>query len=299
MKLRVYIFKKKQLITAAIILSILIIGAILLISYKTRQTLNTIDTTKSTIYADINNDGKNDSIIINTDKKTGKYIVDVISSDGNGYSLEPDATIKSLGYYSSWWPLKITILDINNDKDSEIILQSSDEKGPIIHIFKCINGKAERLASGRYSIFGTIKSPEDNANIIVLGNVKNSSVDFKFLTTKFGKLSPQIVPTAFTLGKNTLYSLINFIQKEDIETSNVNIENKLVSKISKGSFLDAKLTEAKYTKYNIPSECIYLIRTTNSVSNEKESITYKARFSLTKYDNKNPEYRITQLDIVK
>lgn len=299
MKLKVYIFKKKQLITAAIILVLLIIAAILIISYKTRQTLNTIDTTKNTIYADINNDGKNDSIIVNTDKKSGKYVVDIISSDGNGYSLEPDPVINSLGYFSSWWPLKVTISDINNDKISELILQSSDKKGPIIHIFECINGKVERLASGRYSIFGTIKSPEDNTTLIVFGNNKNSTIDFKFMTTKFGKLSPQITPTAFTLGKQTLYSLINFIQKEEVETCNVNIENKLISKIAKGTFLDARLLEAKYSKYNIPSECIYVIRTANSEKGELQGVTYKARFTLTKYDSKNPEYRITQLDIVK
>ncbi|MCX7883612.1 MAG: hypothetical protein N2448_01045 [Caloramator sp.] len=298
MKLKVYIFKRKQLILAAIILVILIIAAVLLISYKTRQTLNTINPTKNTIYADINNDGKNDSIIINVDEKTGEYIVDVISSDGNGYSLEADSTIKSLGYYSNYWPLKVSILDINNDKNSEIILQSSDKKGPILHIFKCLNGKSEKLASGRYSIFGMLKSPEDKSNIIALGNIKNNNIDLKFLTTKSGKLSPQIVPTAFTLGKDTLSSLITFIQKEEIETCNLNIENKLVSKIYKGSFLDARLIDAKYTKYNIPSECIYILRTSNSLNRKKESITYKARFSLIRYDNKNPDYRITQLDII-
>ncbi|SKA83633.1 hypothetical protein SAMN05443428_105128 [Caloramator quimbayensis] len=299
MKLKVYIFKKKQLISAAIILIILIIAAVLLISYKTRQTLNTLNPSKNTIYADVNNDGKNDSIIVNVDEKTGKYVVDVISSDGNGYSLEPDSTIKSLGYYSNYWPMKVSILDVNSDKNSEIILQSSDEKGPIIHIFRCIDGKAEKLASGRYSIFGLIKSPEDKSNIIALGNNKNSSIEFKFLAAKSGKLSPQIVPTAFTLGRDTLSSLITFIQKEEIETCNVNIENKLISKITKGSFLDARLIEAKYTKYNIPSECIYVIRTANSLNGEKETLTYKARFSLMKYDNKNPEYRITQLDKIK
>lgn len=299
MKLKIYIIRKKQLIWAAIILAVIIIAAILLISLRTRQTISAISPTKNTIYADINNDGKNDSIVVNADVKTGKYTVDVISSDGNGYSLEPDSTIKSLGYYTSWWPIKVTVLDINNDKNSEIILQSADGSGPILHIFRCSDGRTERLASGRYSIFGTIKNIEDKSSIIVLGAKKGSNVQMTFLSTKSGKLTPHVAPTAFTLGKDTLSSLITFIEKKDVEASNINIENKLTTKISKGSFLDARLLEARYTKYNIPSECIYVLRTNKSENGDKETVTYKVRLSLTKFDNQKPEYRITQLDIVK
>jgi hypothetical protein len=296
MKLKVYIIKKQQLIWAAVILAIIMIAAILVITLRTKQTISTIGSTR-TIKADITNDGKMDSIVVSSDEKTGKYSVDVVASDGHGYALEPDPVIKTLGYNASWWPLNVSVKDINNDKSPEVILQSADGNGPILHIYRFANGKMERLASGRYSIFGTLKNSENKTGIIVLGSKKGNAINFTYLTTKSGKLVPHVTPTSMTLGKDTLSSLVSYIEKKDVEAANVNMESKLAPTISKGDFLDATLVDVKFKKYDIPVECIYNIRT-NTDSGDKELVSYRVKLSLTKYDTKKPEYRITDVDIV-
>lgn len=301
MKLKVYIIRKKQIIWAAIILGILIIAAIIAISLRTKSTMGEIGNTgkTQTIRADINNDGKFDTIIAKTDDKTGKINVDVSCSDGNGYALEPDPSIKTLGYYNGSWPINVSINDIDGDKNAEIILQSSDGKGPVLHIFSYRGNKLERLTAGRHSTYGLLKNPKDSNQTLVLGSLSNDKLQLSYFNVKFGKLSTQVVPTALTLGKDTLNSLISYVDQKDVETFSSSVDNKMSSKISKGSYLDSKIFEAKYTNYNIPSEYTYILRTNTSENNVKEYAAYKVKVSLEKYDAKNPKYKITSIEKIK
>lgn len=296
MKLKVYIIKKQQLIWAAIILAILIISAIVIISLRSKQTISILNSA-NTIQADIDGNGKmDDSVIFKADEITGEYSVEVITSDGSGYTLEADPVIKTLGYYTSWWPVNVFVDDINKDGSSEIVLQSSDKNGPILHIFRYNPEKIERLASGRYSFFGTLKPPAEKNNIIVLGSKKNNGISLTYLQSKVGKLLPYTAPTSLILGKDTFASLLNFMEKEDVEAASINMESKLVSKLPKGEFLDCSLTDIKYTKYNIPSECTYILRTGTGLDKNKIAEFYKVKMTLMKFDESSPEYRITRVD---
>ncbi|EYE88161.1 hypothetical protein Q428_09335 [Fervidicella metallireducens AeB] len=298
MKLKVYIVKKQQLIWAAIVLLIIIVSAILIISIKAQQTISNVTPAK-TYHVDLDNDGKSDSIILNTDSDTGKYSVTIMSPDGIAHSLEADPAIKTLGYFSKDWPIKITLEDINNDGTSEVILQSSDQQGPILHIFKYANGETERIASGRYSFYGTFKSPVDKSNILMLGSKNNSEIKYTYLSTKFGKLYPYMAPSSLNLGKTVISNIVSYIEKMDVETSSMDAENKHVSKLSKGSFLDCLLTSAKYYGHEIPSECSYIMRTKSISNNNENLVTYKITLKLSKYDTKKPEYKITSINIIK
>lgn len=299
MKLKVYIIKKQQLIWAAIILAILIISAIVIISLRSKQTISILNST-NTIQADIDGNGKtDDSVIFKADESTGEYSVKVITSDGSEYTLEADPVIKTLGYYTSWWPVNVFVDDINKDGISEIVLQSSDKNGPILHIFRFNQENIERLASGRYSFFGTLKPPNEKNDIIVLGSNKTSGISLTYLQTKGGKLLPYAAPPSLILGKDTFASLINFMEKEDVETASINMENKLISKLPKGQFLDCSLTDIKYTKYNIPSECTYILRAGTGLDENKYTESYKIKMTLMKYDKASPEYRITHVDKIK
>lgn len=299
MKLRIYILKKQQLIWAAVILAAIIISLVLVITLKTKNTVNTINSKNTIRKYDINNDGKRDSIEINIDEKTQKYMIDVISSDGNGYTLEPDPSIKSLGCYSSSWPLNVTVKDINDDNSVEIVLQSSDKIGPILHVFKYSNGKMERIASGRYSIFGTLKDPSFNGTMAVLGYKKGDRIQFRFLGTSDGRYIPVVSQPSMTLGSNILSSVITYIEKKDVEAISLNIQDKYANNILKGTFLDARLTDTKYTKYSIPTDCTYVLRTNSPDSNKNEVISYKVKLSLAKFDAENPEYKIIELAEIK
>jgi hypothetical protein len=59
------------------------------------------------------------------------------------------------------------------------------------------------------------------------------------------------------------------------------------------------MTDIKYTKYNIPSECTYIVRTGVGAQDSLSTEVYKVRMTLMKYDDKNPEYRITNVDKIE
>lgn len=296
MKLKIFVIKKQQLLWAAIILAIIIIAAILLINTKARQTMSFLVPNQN-YTADINSDGKADTIIVKADDKTQKYNISIMSSDGEGYTLEPDPTIKSLGYNVKWWPMNISVKDINNDGILEVILQSADGKGPILHVFRYNGTKMERIASGRYSIFGCIKNPSDNGNVLILGSRTGEKVHLTYLSAKANGLTPYASSSSLTLGNDKLVSIIDYIERKDIPASNINVESKYASKLSKGTFLDARLTEAKYSKYdNVPSSCIYQIRTNVLNKGQKSIALYKVKMELVKYDTKNPVYKISSID---
>lgn len=298
MKLKVYIIKRKQLIWAAIILVALIIAAILAISLRAQGTLNTMGSTQTT-RADINNDGKFDTVLVKADEKTGKYSVDISCSDGNGYSLEADPSVKTLGYYTNWWPMNVSIHDINGDNKAEVVLQASDGKNPILHIFSYRDNKMERIAAGKYSTFGFLKNPKDNSQTLILGAKKNNSIELSYFNAKTDKLAPQISSASMTLGKDTLNSLVGFLEKKEVETFSSSKNGSLENKIAKGNYLDSVIYDAKYTSYNIPSEYTYILRTSPMENNQREYAAYKVKVSLEKYDSKNPQYKITNIEKIK
>lgn len=299
MKLKVLVLKKKQLIWAGIIFLLIVISAILLIRLGSRETVNTNSSTMTFSDIDIDNDGKPDSIVIKPDDKTMEYNVDIITSNGETLLLESDPSIKTLGYYSEHWPINVVVKDLNKDGIKELVIQSSDEKGPILHIFKYSNEKMERISSGRYSFFGTIKMPKDKENIIMLGAKRDDTLTLSYLQSKNGKFYPYTPTTSLTMGKDALNDLITFIEKKEVEAFNVNIDSKMASVLSKGIFLDGIIEDVKFSSKNIPTECIYTLRTASRNEETLTPITYKLKLSLTKYDNTNPEYRVSNIQVAK
>ncbi|CDF57776.1 FG-GAP repeat domain-containing protein [Thermobrachium celere] len=300
MKLRIYVIKKKHLIWAAIILAIIIIAAVIIATRRsTNETLNHIGS-QYTIKDDINNDGKIDSIVINVDEKTKEYNLSVAMSDGKGYIIEADKTIKTLGYYSPDWPMHVTVDDIDKDKVKEIIIQSKDKTGPILSIFRFNNDKFEKMASGRYQVYGLIKHPASSNNFVVLGSRNNSSMNFNLFIAKEGKLTPVLSTlNNLSLGKDTIASFIEYVEKKEVEAFNQIIDNKLTSTIQNGNFEDAKITDIKYNKDGMPTDITYLVRTSVQSNSGNEALVYKVQMSLSKVEDKLPKYTITDLNIIK
>lgn len=298
MKLKIYVVKKQKIIWAAVILAIIIISAILIITIKTTQTFNFLNLSNS-YKADINNDGKIDSVIAKVNSKTQEYTINVICSDENGYNLEPDPVIKSFGYNTSKSPINITFNDINNDGSQEIFLQSSDTSGPILHVFKYTQNKIERIASGRYSMYGLIKDPSDDSQVLVLCSKNNSDIHLTYLKATSDKLTPYVAQESLTLGTNALSTVINYIEQKDISAFNLNIDSKIESKLTEGTLIDGIIKSTKYSLYDIPSECTYILRTDSSNNGESQVINYKIILSLSKYDPINPKYNILSIDKVK
>jgi len=300
LKLKIYVVKKNQIIWAAIIIAIIIISIILLVNLNKSQMMKTIDSAKTFNSADVDNDGKLDSIVFKADEENQKYSASVYSSSGKIYDLQPDVSINSLGKRSDWWPINLIVKDIDKDNTKEIIIQSSDSNGPILHIFKYINSNMERIASGRYSFIGNVSLPPDDQNIVVLGLKSNDKLNLTYLTPKGNRLVPYTdAPSSLTLGKNALLDVISYIEKSDTEAFNINMDSKFASVLPKGIFLDGSLEDTKFSSYNIPSECTYIIRTASLDSDSKSSEIYKVKLTLDKYDNEEPQYIITNINKIK
>lgn len=299
MKLKIYVIKKKQLIWAAIIIALILIAAIVIATRGTNETINNIGL-QHTIKDDLNNDGKIDNILINVDKNTNEYNVSIAMSDGKGYVLEADKSIKTLGYYSPEWPMHVTVDDIDNDKIKEIVLQSSDKTGPLMIIYKFNEDKFEKMASGRYQVYGLVKHPAASNNMVVLGSMNKTGMQYNLFIAKSGKLTPVLSTlNNMSLGRDTLASFVNFIEKKEVETFNQIMDNKLTSSVQNGSFNDAKISEIKYNKNGMPSEITYVVRTNVTSNNSNEALVYKLTMSLNKVEDKLPKYTITDLNIIK
>lgn len=295
MKLKIYVFKKKQLIWTAIILGIIVVSAILVISIKTTQTINFL-TLPNSYKADINSDGKVDTVIAKVDDKTNKYSINVICSDENGYVLEPDPVIKCFGVAKGKAPINITFKDINGDGKEEIFIQSTDDHGPILHIFKYTNHKIERIVSGRYSMYGLVNNPNTQSNMLVLMSDQNNKVKLTYLKSDSDSLTPCINDNSLGLSTNTIASVVNLIEKKDVETVNLNIDSVLKSKLITGAFVDGIINDVEYSNSDFPAKCTYLLRTASQISGKQQFSTYKVHLALDDSNTSSPSYAVTDIE---
>jgi hypothetical protein len=294
MKLKIYILKKKQLIWTAIILALLIVSAILVISIKASQTINFL-TLPNSFKADINNDGKVDTIIAKVDDKTKKYSINVICSDDTGYILEPDPVIKCFGDTTGNVPINITFKDINNDGNEEIFIQASDNRGPILHIFKYAHNKIERIASGRYSMYGLINNPNSGQNMLVLLSENNNNIKLTYFNSDSEALTPCISNPSMNLGINTISSVVNFIETQDVQAVNLNIDKKLEAKLLRGTLIDGIISDVAFENYAFPSQCTYTLRTSSPDNVSPKSAEYKILLTLNDDASTNPSYSISDI----
>jgi hypothetical protein len=294
MKLKIYILKKKQLIWTAIILTLLIVSAIIVISIKATQTINFL-TLPNSFKADINNDGKIDTIIAKIDDATKKYSINVICSDDNGYVLEPDPVIKGFGDTNGNVPINITFKDINNDGNEEIFIQSSDNKGPILHVYKYAHNTIERIASGRYSMYGLVNNPNNGENMLVLLSDHNNNIKLTYFKSDYDALTPCISNKVMNLGINTISSVVSFIEKQDVQAVNLNIDKKLESKLLKGTLIDGIISDVTFENYDFPSQCTYTLRTASIDNSKPKCAEYKILLSLNEDVSTGPSYSISDI----
>lgn len=301
MKLKVLVLKKQQLIWILSVVAALIIIALIIIGIKSKDTLGSnIIGLQNTYTADIDNDSRDDTIVINTDEETSQYSINVTLGNGKTYSLEPDPSIGTLGYMKDWWRMNVAVKDVDGVKGDEIIVQSSDDNGPILNVFRFNKGNIERLTSGRYSMIGTLKNPNDNSNIIVLGNNKGLNMDYTYLTTENGKLRPYFTKIPLNIGKESLDTVINCIEKNEVAASSMNVQSKYTSRIEKGKYLDCSLYSAKYTSHEYPTECIYIVRgAVNEGDNTNKPIVYKVKMLLKDSGNAYPMYDISDITVLE
>lgn len=134
-----------------IILTVICISALrLLVVPDTIFTMSSTIKTYKTINIDTDGNGRKDIIDINIDEAKKEYIVSITNDRGKKFMLPSDSK-ESIGPYVPYWPLKITIADINIDKIPEIIIQVSDTTHDFpLNIFRWNGKKYSNVLSGNY-----------------------------------------------------------------------------------------------------------------------------------------------------
>lgn len=85
---------------------------------------------------DTNNDGIKETINVRADLRKKTYWVEVLHEGGKTYVLKPDPAIGWLGIYEEWYPLNITVLDVNRDHRAEILVLGSHSHEKPFHLFR-------------------------------------------------------------------------------------------------------------------------------------------------------------------
>lgn len=287
MKLKVYILKKKQVIVAVSILFLLLISLIILISFKSKETIKNVNPVQ-TVHADVDGDKKIDTLYIST-KDDNSYTVNVQTKKGDGFTLEPDPSFKTLGDNSEKWPMYIDCKDINGDSSQEIIIQGSMDGKPILHVYSYEKetNKMIKIASGNYSVFGSTLYNEEK--VMMLGKNAGSKITFSYQAIK--TTDSLTTPEDINLGNETLTSLASFISEESVDVVNTNAS--VLSPIKKGEFLDGMLIDVKY-KNNIPYECTYQIRV-NPYEDSSKTAFYEVKMKSLSYKNNSIQFNINNI----
>jgi hypothetical protein len=134
--LRIVVIKKQSLLLLTFAL-LPVLGLWAAISSDTiNMVLNHGYKTVQEMSEDTNNDGHKEIIKIRADLRKESYWVEIVHKDGKNYTLKPDPKIASLGTYKEWYPLNLTVLDINLDGQPEILVMGSGSHEKPFHIFQ-------------------------------------------------------------------------------------------------------------------------------------------------------------------
>ncbi|MEF9950952.1 MAG: hypothetical protein RR840_00790 [Clostridium sp.] len=288
MKLKVVILKRNQLIAIIAAILALIIGLILLISFKSKETMKNVNETQ-VVYGDLTGDKSLDKIYISVDKNNN-YKVNIETNKGDGYTLKPDPLFETFGSKDSSTPLFIECKDLNKDASQEIIIQGKNHLGNItaIYTYSQSDNTFKNLITTNDNIFGYVTL--NNTPYIYLGNI-DSKKGVSYYT--FNRESEKS-PSGINIGLNVLNNIATIIERENIETTSYN--NKLISKIAKGTLIDAFLLDVNY-KNKKPSEYTYRIRV-NPFNNHKLVESYEVKLVSTN-SNKSNNFKIKSIKSIK
>lgn len=274
MKLKIFVFKRKQLYFTGILLAVIVIAVVFLLSIKTGSTFSML-ATQDSYKADMNNDGKIDTVVVNKDDAKEDYILSVVCSNNREYELTPDPVIHSFGSSKMEEPLKISFRDVVGDKGEELFVQGNDLKGPILNVFSFANDQIMRIASGRYSFFGVIRKTDGDGNQLILGTRNGTSLKFTYLDSDGSRLLASNTNRDSELGADLLGSVIGYIEQTDITSLYSNDHHSILSKLERGKVLDLTLDKASYDSSYRPIQLSYRIRVASQTDNPVDVKSYR------------------------
>lgn len=223
MKLRKFL-SFKTLFPIILTLSVIIIS-FTFFRTTTKSTFSMVDKNEI-IQKDLTGDGEKDILYIKRNKN--KYYLQINSKDKT-YQLDPSKNLNTLGEHYDFWPMNVTLKDINRDNVPEIIIQSNQKEKAILHIFSFNKGNFENIFSSKNNILGFIDTKSNQTPKFLCGNYYNEKVFFKnymLVNEKFLEFNYNY-PKNF-LGSNVIGDIITLFTKEE----NDNLKERVVSSIN-------------------------------------------------------------------
>ncbi|NMM63213.1 VCBS repeat-containing protein [Clostridium sp. P21] len=302
MKFRVIFLKKKYIYFIAFTLILFILIAVLLLSRHYSPTFTNISEDKM-LKADFDGDGKED--ILSVRKNNDKYSVDVKIKN----KIFPITTYKNsstLCNYSSYWPMRITLMDVSRDKLPEIFIQTSNKDNPLQYVFVWNYEKFDNVLSNSNNILGFIDCKNNKTPKVISGKFQDNTIslsNYMFLNYKFKNYNYENNTTF--MGADTICTFIQFVQglpgtenfkPKDIFSSNLsNRELQSISKLSSENntyiFQDSIFKENKCNQDGDVSE-VYWTLNFRGISNlDKKTIkNYTINLLLTPDENSKDNY---------
>lgn len=266
MKLRVIFLNKKYIYLVFCVVAIFLLAInILLTRNDSISTFNPIDESKLK-KVDLTGDKKEDILYIKTEQN--KYYIEV-NTNGINHYLEPNKKIGSIGYFYSYSPLRLSLMDISKDKIPEIVTQAYQKDSSIQHIFKWSDGKFVDLLFNNDNIIGFSDLGHNKVPKTISGSIKNDTIQFSsyiLLTDKFENYDFNY--SEYFMGRDSVLSFIKYIEslpKDEIErpseifAPNINPKNfatigNLCSQNCTFTFQNAIFKETKWDKTGDPQE---------------------------------------------
>lgn len=308
-------FKSWNIKNKVLIISI-ILGFILFFSLTiTLNDSNTISAfnsiQKDTIFEeDLNGDKKKDTILIkNTDQG---FIGQVNLNKNKTYGLDPSNELPTLGEYCSYWPIRVSTLDISRDNSKEIFIQSSFNNKPIQQIFSWDGSKYVNILSSTNNLLGFLDSGNSKTPKVISGNIDSVNIDFKEYLYNKGLLKEINNSNNTTLiGEDTITDLISLIHQ--LPNPYISVPNYFYSQISGSDleslfrlangqnsfkFQDGYFIDLAWSE-NGDITCenwILNFRSTNTKDTSNIS-TMTINLMLNKYDDEDFPYKITSFNV--
>lgn len=310
MKLRILFIKKKYLFLFLFFTLIIILFILFNLTKNPDIPTFTYSKGNSTLKADLNGDGEKDSLYLKEDGN--EYFIHV-TLDNKDLYLKPDKNVSTLGTKSTYWPIRITLVDVNRDKLPELCVQGSKNNLPVQNIFAYEDGSFKNIFSENNNITGFINMNTNKSPILFSGNLTGSGIQLNsFYLLHNTKKEINLKSEDSYLGKNTIFSFISFmnglslnndIMPKEIVSEQLNSEDyavigRLSGQNRKFVFQDAYFIDNKYNNDGELEEIKWTLNFKGiSNSNNDDIKNYNLELLLTRSEDKtdNFVYKISTL----
>ena len=208
--------------------------------------------------------------------------------------LKPNVKLNSVGTYSSFWPMKVTLMDVNRDKVPEIFIQAQEKGAPIQHIFIWNNNEFKDIFCSSNNIFGFVDCKNNKTPKIVSENILNGEIsqsNYVLINKELHNFNFNSKDTF--LGNDSILAFIKYVQgfpsSEPYKPANIfypgltgsdlSIIGKLAGNDINYTFQDGLFMDTKWDMDGEVSEVKWILNF-KSISNNDKTIVKTAKISL-------------------